>query len=41
MRVNDGAIGVIATVGPGGDVAVRWEPSGVVQMVVPTLLTRV
>lgn len=38
MRVNDGAIGVVTLIGPGGDVGVRWEPSGVVQMVVPGLL---
>ena len=41
MRVNDGAVGVVATFGSGGDVGVRWEPSGVVQMVVPGLLKRV
>lgn len=41
MRVNDGTVGVVATIGPGGDVAVRWEPSGVTQMVVPALLTRI
>lgn len=37
-RVNDGAVGVVAMIGPGGDVGVRLEASGVVQMVVPTLL---
>ncbi len=36
-RVNDGTVGVVTAVGP-TDVAVRWEPSGVVQMVMPTLL---
>lgn len=38
MRVNDGKIGVVTLIGPGGDLGVRWEPSGVVQMVVPGLL---
>ena len=38
MRADDGKVGVVAVVGPGGDVGVRWEPSGVIQMVVPTLL---
>lgn len=28
MRVNDGADGVVATLVPGGDGGVRWEPSG-------------
>ena len=36
-RVNDGKIGVVTAVGP-TDVSVRWEPSGVVQMVMPTML---
>ena len=39
-RVNDGAVGIVAALRPGGDVAVRWEPSGVIQIVVPTLLKR-
>ena len=37
QRVNDGRVGVITAVGP-TDVSVRWEPSGVVQMVMPALL---
>jgi hypothetical protein len=36
-RVNDGTSGVVTAVGP-TDVSVRWEPSGVVQMVMPTML---
>lgn len=39
-RINDGAVGVVATIGPGGDVGVRWDSSGVIQMVVPALLMR-
>ena len=37
QRVNDGTVGVITAIGP-TDVSVRWEPSGVIQMVMPTLL---
>ena len=36
-RVNDGMVGVVAAVGP-TDVAVRWEPSGVIQMVMPHMI---
>ena len=41
MRVNDGAVGTVSHIGAGGDVGVRWEPSGIVQMVVPLLLRRI
>ncbi|MDQ6776374.1 MAG: hypothetical protein M3071_09195 [Actinomycetota bacterium] len=37
-RVNDGTVGVVVKVGPGTDVGVRWEPSGVIQSIVPLLL---
>jgi len=37
-RVDDGAVGVIVTIAPGDDVGVRWEPSGVIQSIVPLLL---
>lgn len=37
-RVNDGIVGVVVSVAPAGDVAVRWERSGVIQSVVPLLL---
>ncbi|HVL30673.1 MAG TPA: hypothetical protein VM299_00425 [Solirubrobacteraceae bacterium] len=37
IRVNDGTVGVVTAVGP-TDVAVRWEPSGVIQMVMPSML---
>ncbi len=37
-RVHDGTVGVVVTIGPGTDVGVRWEPSGVIQMIVPSLL---
>jgi hypothetical protein len=37
-RANDGTVGVVVTVGPGTAVGVRWEPSGVIQMIVPYLL---
>ncbi len=37
-RVNDGTVGVIVSIGPGTDVGVRWEPSGVIQSIVPHLL---
>jgi len=38
VRVADGTIGVVATMGHGTSVGVRWEPSGVIQMVVPSML---
>jgi hypothetical protein len=38
MRVNDGAVVRRRDARAGGDVGVRWEPSGIVQMVVPLLL---
>ena len=37
----DGAVGVVAQVGPMGSLDVRWESSGVVSVVVPALITRV
>lgn len=37
IRVTDGTVGTVASVGP-TDVGVRWEPSGVIQMVMPSLL---
>lgn len=40
-RVMDGAIGVVAEIGPMGSLDVRWESSGVVSVVVPALLRRV
>jgi hypothetical protein len=40
IRRNDGKEGVVSYIGAGGDVGVRWEPSGIVQMVVPLLLVR-
>ena len=39
IRRTDGTVGVVATLGH-GSVGVRWEPSGVIQMVVPGLLAR-
>ena len=41
MRLNDGTVGTVSHVGSGGDVGVRWEPSGIVQMVVPLLLRHI
>jgi hypothetical protein len=41
MRVNDGTVGTVSHIGAGGDVGVKWEPSGIVQMVVPLLLRRI
>ena len=41
IRRDDGKQGVVAHIGAGGDVGVRWEPSGIVQMVVPVMLQRV
>lgn len=38
MRVDDGAVGVVATAGPGTSLGVRWDSSGVIQMVMPLLL---
>ena len=32
-------VGVVATIGYGG-FGVRWEPSGVIQMIMPTLLRK-
>lgn len=40
IRRDDGRQGVVSHIGPGGAVGVRWEPSGVVQVVVPHLLVR-
>jgi hypothetical protein len=40
IRRTDGTVGVVATIGSGGGFGVRWEPSGVIQMVVPSLLTK-
>jgi hypothetical protein len=40
IRRDDGKQGVVSHIGAGGGVGVRWEPSGVVQMVVPLLLQR-
>jgi hypothetical protein len=34
-RVNDGAIGVVAEIGPMGSIGVRWASSGVMSIVVP------
>jgi hypothetical protein len=34
-RVNDGAVGVVAEIGPMGSIGVRWDSSGVVSIVVP------
>jgi hypothetical protein len=36
----DGAIGVVAEIGPMGSIDVRWESSGTVSVVVPALITR-
>ena len=40
-RVMDGAIGVVAEIGPMGSIDVRWDSNGTVSVVVPTLLRRV
>lgn len=40
-RTDDGKVGVVAAISDGGGVGVRWEPSGIVQMVVPILLKRI
>jgi hypothetical protein len=37
----DGAIGVVAEIGPMGSIDVRWDSSGVVSVVVPALIRRV
>ncbi|MGH2840463.1 MAG: hypothetical protein ACRDKY_06520 [Solirubrobacteraceae bacterium] len=34
-RLNDGAVGVVAEIGPMGSIGVRWDSSGVVSVVVP------
>jgi hypothetical protein len=34
-RVNDGAVGVVAEIGPMGSIGVRWDSSGVMSVVVP------
>lgn len=39
-RAMDGAVGVVATTGPGTSIGVRWDSSGVIQMVVPTQLKK-
>ena len=36
----DGATGVVEVVGPMGSLDVRWDSSGVMSVVVPSLLTR-
>ena len=41
MRLNDGTVGTVSYIGAGGDVGVKWEPSGIVQMVVPLLLRHI
>ena len=40
-RVMDGAVGVVTSITPGGDVGVRWDASGHVQLVVPALLKKI
>ena len=40
-REDDGKVGTVATLGAGDGLGVRWEPGGVVQMVVPGLLKRI
>jgi len=40
-RVDDGIVGVVATLSVGGGLGVRWEPSGVIQMVVPVMIRKV
>jgi hypothetical protein len=40
-RVNDGASGVVAEIGPMGGIDVRWDASGLVTVAVPTQLKRV
>ncbi len=40
IRVADGTVGTVATMGTGGGLGVRWEPSGIIQMVVPHLLKK-
>ncbi len=37
-RVDDGTVGVVAVISSGGGLGVRWEPSGVIQMVVPVMV---
>jgi hypothetical protein len=37
IRVNDGTVGVIVSI-RAGNVGVRWEPSGVIQSVMPHML---
>lgn len=39
-RVNDGAVGVVAEIGPMGSINVRWDSSGVVSVVVPAQIKR-
>jgi hypothetical protein len=34
-RLNDGAVGVVAEIGPMGSLSVRWDSSGVLSVVVP------
>ncbi|MFP5362310.1 MAG: hypothetical protein ACLGI5_06240 [Thermoleophilia bacterium] len=40
VRINDGAAGIVETAGPGASIGVRWDSSGVIQMVMPSLLKR-
>lgn len=40
-RLNDGAVGVVAEVGPMGGLYVRWDSSGVVSVVVPAQIQRI
>jgi len=39
--VDDGKVGVVATLSVGGGLGVRWEPSGVIQMIVPVMIRKV
>ena len=40
-RVMDGATGVVEVVGPMGSLDVRWDSSGMMSVVRPTLLARI
>ena len=40
-RANDGAIGVVADIGPMGGIYVRWDSSGVTSVVVPAQISRI
>ncbi len=41
VRLDDGTVGVVEASGSGGSIDVRWDPSGVIQAVVPGLLKKV